>query len=280
MSNPVRLSNPFNNRNCCVDNCRSRSSEENISLHYFPRKNDTIIINGERVERRQLWIDNLRISKTVKKHFLVCSKHFLKEDYILPGEPKIKRTLKKNAVPRPNTLCHSKRTKSSSETSRFAAEETSQTGSLQKCRSISTFHIKQEPSDSSNEAGTSNSVGSYSQIEIQSYTSNQQGMLDVNDFLEIECHQPQEAKYCEEDPVTNISIPETEASDDPKDKLDGADSLVFESPKRDHIDDFFYGLSTTMRTLPTRLIVEAKNELFQVMSKYELRALEMKKQKF
>ncbi|XP_054716758.1 uncharacterized protein LOC129226183 [Uloborus diversus] len=142
--------------------------------------------------------------------------------------------------------------------------------------SISTVHIKQEPADSSDEA---NSVGSYSQIEIQSYTSNQQGMLDVNDFLEIECHQPQETKYCEEDPVTNISTPETEASDDPKDKLDGADSFVFELPKRDHIDDFFYGLSTTMRTLPTRLIVEAKNELFQVMSKYELRALEMKKQK-
>ncbi|XP_054716698.1 uncharacterized protein LOC129226126 [Uloborus diversus] len=93
----------ISNRNCCVSKCHSRASRDpKISFHGFPNENETVLVNGESVSRRNMWIKILRIDKTVQKYMLVCSKHFLKSDYILPGVKTIKPRLKKIALPSQN----------------------------------------------------------------------------------------------------------------------------------------------------------------------------------
>lgn len=80
---------------CCVPFCMSaRWKDRSLSFHRFPRK-------GEEEARRALWIKNLGITKEVTPTMPVCSKHFARDCYFLPGYSLItkRRLLKKTAVP-------------------------------------------------------------------------------------------------------------------------------------------------------------------------------------
>lgn len=67
------INNKTANKICSVYDCHSKISRE-ISLHKLP--ND---------ERRSTWIQVLRLGKVPRNTF-ICSQHFKKEDYILPGK--------------------------------------------------------------------------------------------------------------------------------------------------------------------------------------------------
>lgn len=70
----TRNANRVTNRYCSVPQCKNKQSDE-ISLHLLPKRADL---------RRQ-WLHCLKIGKKPAKFTFVCSMHFLKTDYILPG---------------------------------------------------------------------------------------------------------------------------------------------------------------------------------------------------
>jgi hypothetical protein len=77
---------------CSVPKCSSRASRDRcVSFHRFPKKGRKItILNGfgkkEQVELRELWAQNLRLQKPVTTYMIVCSRHFSRADFILPGK--------------------------------------------------------------------------------------------------------------------------------------------------------------------------------------------------
>lgn len=80
------------NQYCCVYGCKSSYKEGNISLHSFPRPGRRKVqINNElgvveRVDAEAAWKLRLKIYHANTVHLRVCSKHFKKDDYILPGK--------------------------------------------------------------------------------------------------------------------------------------------------------------------------------------------------
>lgn len=59
------------NKQCCVAGCRMKKTES-ISLHRFPLFNE---------EYMKYWIEQLQIIRPVNKYTLVCSNHFVPEDF-------------------------------------------------------------------------------------------------------------------------------------------------------------------------------------------------------
>ncbi|XP_051170554.1 uncharacterized protein LOC127287590 [Leptopilina boulardi] len=77
-------------RMCYVPQCEVKESiTENISFHKFPK--------NERQKKQWLKILKMK-SESITKHTLVCSKHFLKQDYFINANG-FRRDLKKNVVP-------------------------------------------------------------------------------------------------------------------------------------------------------------------------------------
>ncbi len=83
------------NNYCSVFGCCSfYSTNEDISFHCLPKINDPKVLlknkwgQEELVDRRRMWAILLRFSKEalLKKHILVCSKHFTSEDFLPPGK--------------------------------------------------------------------------------------------------------------------------------------------------------------------------------------------------
>ncbi|KAF0704452.1 zinc finger SWIM domain-containing protein 3-like, partial [Aphis craccivora] len=79
------------NNYCSVFGCCSfYSTNEDISFHCLPKINDPKVLlknkwgQEELVDRRRMWAILLRFSKEalLKKHILVCSKHFTSEDFL------------------------------------------------------------------------------------------------------------------------------------------------------------------------------------------------------
>lgn len=85
---------PTKNRTCCcVDGCYSKACKDfTVRFHSFPKPDfdfvDVSINTGrlEKVCRREVWKRRLRIDKMITENMRVCSLHFKKNDYILPGE--------------------------------------------------------------------------------------------------------------------------------------------------------------------------------------------------
>ena len=75
MGGKTLKNNKVANKYCSVFGCKSYISGE-ISLHKLP-ENDLV--------RREKWIKALKMGKIPKNTF-VCSNHFTKEDYFLPGK--------------------------------------------------------------------------------------------------------------------------------------------------------------------------------------------------
>lgn len=66
------------NQFCSVFGCNSRSRRNpELRFHNFPNECEHT--------RRAQWEHNLRIGKKLTKYMMVCSLHFNREDYILPG---------------------------------------------------------------------------------------------------------------------------------------------------------------------------------------------------
>lgn len=81
-----------NNINCCVYGCHSKKGRErHLSFHCFPIKNSAYvkIVNKfgfeEKICRRQAWEKTLLMTKSPTRCSRVCSLHFRRDDYILPG---------------------------------------------------------------------------------------------------------------------------------------------------------------------------------------------------
>lgn len=81
------------NHYCCVPNCFSWAKKNpEISFHTFPVEGKSRVIvetklgNKELVDRRQVWVKNLRIGKKVSPHMRVCSLHFTSGDYFHNGK--------------------------------------------------------------------------------------------------------------------------------------------------------------------------------------------------
>lgn len=66
---------PNSNKCCSVPQCKSRCTNE-ISLFFFPKEE----------AMRKRWTDATKIEKRVTQHMQVCSRHFVKNDYILSGK--------------------------------------------------------------------------------------------------------------------------------------------------------------------------------------------------
>lgn len=89
----VRFSPKVNKRKayCCVYGCKSKACRDpDVRFHFFPKKNNFVKITNafgeeEKVECRKMWQIILKIGKTVTDHMQVCSLHFKKSDYFLPG---------------------------------------------------------------------------------------------------------------------------------------------------------------------------------------------------
>lgn len=71
-----RKNSKVSNRYCTVPQCKNKQST-NVSLHLLPEKDDA---------RRREWIRVLRYGKKPPKNCFVCSDHFTKNDFILPGK--------------------------------------------------------------------------------------------------------------------------------------------------------------------------------------------------
>lgn len=56
-----------------------------LSFHRFPNENLPGDLGIRNAKRKQEWIRVLKIGKKVSNRMPVCSKHFTKDDYILPG---------------------------------------------------------------------------------------------------------------------------------------------------------------------------------------------------
>lgn len=82
----------INRTNCCVYGCSSRADRDKcLSFHFIPKQGSrtVTIVNKlgieESVDIRKAWDKMLKSGKNLTNTMKVCSKHFLKEDYILPG---------------------------------------------------------------------------------------------------------------------------------------------------------------------------------------------------
>jgi len=81
-----------NRTNCCVYGCSSRADQDkDISFHLIPKQGSRTvkIVNKlgieEFVDIRKAWDKMLKSGKKLTNVMKVSSKHFLKNDYILPG---------------------------------------------------------------------------------------------------------------------------------------------------------------------------------------------------
>ena len=81
---------------CCVHGCNSKAcNNPDVRFHYFPKLNETFVKiqnhfgEYEKVDRRKMWERVLKIGKNVTDYMQVCSLHFTKNDYILPGKLRI-----------------------------------------------------------------------------------------------------------------------------------------------------------------------------------------------
>ena len=80
-------------KNCCVSDCESKDSEmPDITFYNFPKakssfiKRKNLFGNDEVIDRRIMYMRQLKIDvKSDVSSLLVCSKHFEKSDYSLPG---------------------------------------------------------------------------------------------------------------------------------------------------------------------------------------------------
>lgn len=85
---------PNKNNTCCsVHNCRSVGKKHpHLRFHIFPKAGESFvqIVNEsgefEKVDRLKAWEMATKIGKRVSRYMKVCSLHFKKDDYILPGK--------------------------------------------------------------------------------------------------------------------------------------------------------------------------------------------------
>ncbi|XP_063392245.1 uncharacterized protein LOC134677712 [Cydia fagiglandana] len=77
---------------CSVPECKSRNTNE-ITLYHYPKEE----------AQRKKWTDAIKIESKITQNMQVCSRHFVKSDYIISDNAgaKVKR-LKKSAVPSQN----------------------------------------------------------------------------------------------------------------------------------------------------------------------------------
>ncbi|XP_044729720.1 uncharacterized protein LOC123293066 [Chrysoperla carnea] len=85
---------------CCVPMCNSsKKVNSHISFHKFPSDNEAIKIGGKMINRRQLWIENLKLSN-INVRTRVCSLHFKESDFFKAANKKTKSLfLKRIAIP-------------------------------------------------------------------------------------------------------------------------------------------------------------------------------------
>ena len=81
------LSGPSNRRRCCVPGCNSGSVP--FSFHKFPLHGNFLAVkdsNGkiDFVDRCDEWKRKIGITDT-NEHTVVCSRHFIEDDYYFPG---------------------------------------------------------------------------------------------------------------------------------------------------------------------------------------------------
>ncbi|XP_067127736.1 uncharacterized protein [Centruroides vittatus] len=68
-----------NNKYCCVFGCKSKGTSNSVHMHTFPK--DKLL--------RKKWEIKLKLGKQSTKSMYVCSLHFDKDDYYLPGNKNI-----------------------------------------------------------------------------------------------------------------------------------------------------------------------------------------------
>lgn len=80
-----------NHGRCAVKGCNSKKNiNSDLSFHVLPKQNKQSVAiknhfgNLEQVDRLTAWKKVLNL-KNAQPHVQVCSLHFAKEDYILPG---------------------------------------------------------------------------------------------------------------------------------------------------------------------------------------------------
>lgn len=78
---------------CCVPQCSSWvKTRPELSFHTFPKAGkqkvfvETKFGNRELVDRKQAWIQKLKIGKKVSDYMRVCSLHFDESDYFQKGK--------------------------------------------------------------------------------------------------------------------------------------------------------------------------------------------------
>ncbi|CAI6359689.1 unnamed protein product [Macrosiphum euphorbiae] len=90
-STMIKRQKKKSNNYCSVFGCFSYySTNEDISFHLIPKSNDPKVLlknkwgQEELVDRRRMWAILLLFSKEalLKKHIVVCSKHFTSEDFL------------------------------------------------------------------------------------------------------------------------------------------------------------------------------------------------------
>lgn len=81
-----------NSNTCSVPECKSRSTNE-ITLFHYPKEE----------AQRKKWTDAIKIDSKITQNMQVCSRHFVKSDYIISDNAGVKvKRLKKSAVPSQN----------------------------------------------------------------------------------------------------------------------------------------------------------------------------------
>lgn len=82
-----------NRTNCCVYGCSARADrDKGVSFHFIPKSGSrsVTIVNKlgikESVDLRKAWDKMLKSGKKLTNTMKVCSKHFMNDDYILPGK--------------------------------------------------------------------------------------------------------------------------------------------------------------------------------------------------
>lgn len=80
------------NINCCVYGCHTKKGRDReLSFHRFPQEKAGYVYitnkfgNQEKVDRKKAWELKLLMGKPITPFMRVCSLHFEKNDYILPG---------------------------------------------------------------------------------------------------------------------------------------------------------------------------------------------------
>ena len=78
---------------CCVFGCKSYAkTHPRVRFHKIPKSGESkvkiknIFDNEEELDRRKAWERALKLHKYESDHARVCSLHFCKEDYVLPGK--------------------------------------------------------------------------------------------------------------------------------------------------------------------------------------------------